>query len=106
MKSLIYPEALFIYNSESSVDTRFSVAGMGRERPWRNLGSFMVWVCGCSPSSSSPPSACVRHLVNLTFESWGCVALEVKANGSVNRQTVFAGNALVFKSIIFGIRKT
>ena len=55
MKSLIYPEALFIYNSESSMDTQFLVAGMARERPWRNPWEvFTVWVCGCSPPPPPP----------------------------------------------------
>ena len=84
MKSLNYPEALFIYNSESSMDTQFLVAGMAWERPWRNPWEvFMVWVCGCSPLPTPPRG--VRHRSTYHLGSWECVALEVKANGSVNR---------------------
>ena len=102
MKSLIHPVALFIYSSESSVDTRsHSVAGMRKERPWRSPWRvFMVWVYRCAHRSLQH----VRHMPYLLFGKLERYCPGSKDQWLREQRDGLCHKHLEFKSIIFGIR--
>lgn len=107
MKSLIYPEALFIYNSESSVELDSRWQGWGGKDLGGTCGKFYglgLWVF--ATTALPTPSACVRHLVDLTFGKLGMCGPGGKGQWFSEQTDSLCWKRLVFKSIIFGIRKT